>query len=168
MNDFQKEEVFQAFVGENRRLWVRLAYRVLGNREEAEDVVQETLFLLWEKGTLSKVDSPGAYTARSIWLNAIKRKTRGKVHVPLEEAPEAATHMDLDTTGPSPAADPARLEQALLGLPETQRNVIRMKYYMGLSFKEIGEALKISLNTAGSRCRYALRTLRQALEGRKS
>jgi RNA polymerase sigma-70 factor (ECF subfamily) len=59
--------------------------------------------------------------------------------------------------------DPVQLEQALGSLPESQQTVIRMKYYMGLSFREIGEALQISLNTAGSRCRYALETLRDIL-----
>ena len=63
--------------------------------------------------------------------------------------------------------DPLRLERAIEDLPEAQRTVIRMKYYMGLSFREIGEALKISLNTAGSRCRYALEALRETLGQRR-
>lgn len=162
MNDFPQGEAFQAFVSENRGLWLKLAHRVLENREEAEDVVQETLALLWEKRDQLSVGNPADYAARSVWLNSLKRRTRGRWNLSLEEVAEPAV-----PENPEPehweTLDPAHLEQALLRLPEAQRTVIRMKYYLGLSFKEIGEALQISLNTAGSRCRYALRALREAL-----
>jgi len=165
MSDFQQEGAFQTFVVENRDLWLKLAYRVLENREEAEDVVQETLTVLWEKRDWLKLEKPGAYAARSVWLNSLKRRTRGRTHLPLEEVAEPA----VDETGEPEhweKLDPLELEGALQKLPEAQQTVIRMKYYMGLSFKEIGETLKISLNTAGSRCRYALQALREALGGR--
>jgi RNA polymerase sigma-70 factor, ECF subfamily len=166
MNDLQEEGSFQAFVAQNRTLWLKLAIRVLEDREEAQDVVQETLAVLWEKRDRLKVESPGAYAARSVWLNALKRRTRRRVHLPLEgvaepAAPEKGEGADWKKM------DPVHLEEALLRLPEAQRTVIRMKYYMGLSFREIGEALQISLNTAGSRCRYALQALREALGGRR-
>jgi RNA polymerase sigma-70 factor, ECF subfamily len=167
MNDFQQEGVFRSFIAENRGLWLKLAYRVLENREEAEDVVQETLAILWERRSLLEVESPGAYAARSVWLNALKRRTRSRVHLPLEEVPEPAAPERHEPEGWSEITDPVLLEKALQSLPEAQRTVIRMKYYMGLSFREIGEALEISLNTAGSRCRYALQTLREILGGRR-
>ena len=162
MNDFQSGEDFQAFVAENRGLWVRLARRVLGNREEAEDVVQETLALLWERRDGLKVENPGAYTARAVWLNSLKRRARRKRHLPLEMA-ESAGQEKPETEFLSETVDPRALERAMEKLPEAQKAVLRMKFYMGLSFKEIGEALEISLNTAGSRCRYALGALRAAL-----
>jgi RNA polymerase sigma-70 factor (ECF subfamily) len=163
MIDFRQEEAFQAFVTENRGLWLKLAHRVLQNREEAEDVVQETLAVLWEKRDSLGVEKPAAYVCRAVWLNALKRQTRGKHHLPLEEVAEPAAPERPDRAAWE-KLDPVHLEQALLKLPEAQRTVIRMKYYLGLSFKEIGEALQISLNTAGSRCRYALQALREALE----
>lgn len=164
MSDFRQGEAFQAFVSENRELWLKLAYRILQNREESEDVVQETLAALWEKRDSLEVEKPVAYACRAVWLNALKRRTRGKHHLPLEEVaePAAPEKHDQETWE---KLDPVHLEQALLKLPEAQRTVIRMKYYLGLSFKEIGEALQISLNTAGSRCRYALEALRKALAG---
>jgi RNA polymerase sigma-70 factor, ECF subfamily len=165
MSDFRQEGDFQAFVSENRGLWLKLAFRVLQNREEAEDVVQETLAVLWEKRDSLEVEKPVAYACRAVWLNALKRRTRGRMHLPLEEVPEPAAPERAEAEGRG-KLDPVQLEQALLRLPEAQRTVVRMKYYMGLSFKEIGEALQISLNTAGSRCRYALEALRKALDHR--
>jgi RNA polymerase sigma factor (sigma-70 family) len=166
MDDFRQERAFQAFVSENRGLWLRLARRVLEDREEAEDVVQETLAVLWEKRDSLSVENPGAYAARAVWLNSLKRRTRGRFHLSLEDAGEPAAPEGREAESWE-ALDPLRLEMALLKLPEAQRTVVRMKYYMGLSFKEIGEALQISLNTAGSRCRYALAALRRALDPRR-
>jgi len=164
MTDFRQEAGFQAFVTAHRELWFKLAARVLENREEAEDVVQETLAFLWEKRQVLSIENPGAYVARAVWLNSIKRRTRRKIALSLDEIPEPAAQ---EAIFELPAMDPRHLEKALEALPPSQQTVIRMKYYMGLSFKEIGEALKISLNTAASRCRYALAALSKNLEGHR-
>jgi RNA polymerase sigma factor (sigma-70 family) len=162
MNDFRQADVFQAFIEANRPLWVRLAMRVLERREEAEDVVQETLATLWEKRDSLELENPGAYVARSVWLNALKRRTRRKTHLSLDEVAEPAAMEVLETEGLAPG-QAQRLSKALQSLPEEQRRVIQMRYHRDLSFKEIGETLQISLNTAASRTRYALKTLRKAL-----
>ena len=46
-------------------------------------------------------------------------------------------------------------------LPELQREVLMMRYYQGLSFKEIAEITKVSINTALGRMRYAILNLRR-------
>ncbi|HXL72554.1 MAG TPA: sigma-70 family RNA polymerase sigma factor [bacterium] len=161
MNDFLKEEVFQTFIEVNRPLWMRLAVRVLENREEAEDVVQETLAGLWEKRNSLEVVNPGAYVARSIWLNSLKRRTRRKIHLPLEDVREPEAAQESELFDEAMASRLPQLEKALKRLPEEQQKVLRMKYQMDLSFKEIGETLQISLHTAASRTRYALKTLRK-------
>lgn len=55
------------------------------------------------------------------------------------------------------------VQDALQSLPDEQREVLVMKIWGGLTFKQIGEALGIPLNTAASRYRYALAGLRQRL-----
>ena len=49
-------------------------------------------------------------------------------------------------------------------LPEDQQQVIYMRHYMGLSFKEIAEQTEVSINTALGRMRYALINLRKLIE----
>jgi RNA polymerase sigma-70 factor (ECF subfamily) len=49
-------------------------------------------------------------------------------------------------------------------LPEDQQQVIYMRHYMGLSFKEIAEQTDVSINTALGRMRYALINLRKLIE----
>ncbi len=52
-------------------------------------------------------------------------------------------------------------------LPEDQRQVIIMRHYMGLSFKEISRQTDVSINTALGRMRYALINLRKLIEKNK-
>lgn len=52
-------------------------------------------------------------------------------------------------------------------LPEDQQQVIYMRHYMGLSFKEIAEQTEVSINTALGRMRYALINLRKLVDEKK-
>ena len=49
-------------------------------------------------------------------------------------------------------------------LPKEQKEVVMMRYYMGLSFKEIAEQTEVSINTALGRMRYALINLRKLID----
>lgn len=51
-------------------------------------------------------------------------------------------------------------------LPDNQREVVKMRHYMGLSFKEIADETNVSINTALGRMRYALINLRRMMEER--
>ena len=51
-------------------------------------------------------------------------------------------------------------------LPEEQREVVKMRYYEGLSFKEIAEQTGVGINTALGRMRYALINMRQLIKKR--
>jgi RNA polymerase sigma-70 factor (ECF subfamily) len=48
-------------------------------------------------------------------------------------------------------------------LPDEQREVVMMRYYSGLSFKEIAETTGVGINTALGRMRYALLNLRKMM-----
>ena len=164
MNRTEPDPPFHRWVEKKRKGWVRLAQRALGNRDEAEDVVQDTLVAVWRRLPGLGLRDRDAYAARSIWLNALKRAKRGKRHLPFPEGFEPAAPEPLEEEPDE--WDPLALEEAVAQLPEPQKAVVRLKYYGGLTFREIGETLAISINTAGSRCRYALGALRDVL-GRK-
>lgn len=51
-------------------------------------------------------------------------------------------------------------------LPDSQKEVIRLRHYFGLSFKEIAEETNVSINTALGRMRYALINMRKKMEER--
>ena len=58
----------------------------------------------------------------------------------------------------------ADLRRLVEELPEEQREVVRLRYYGGLSFKEIAEHTEVSINTALGRMRYALINLRKMIK----
>lgn len=49
-------------------------------------------------------------------------------------------------------------------LPDNQRQVVKMRHYMGMSFKEIADETNVSINTALGRMRYAILNLRKMME----
>ncbi len=58
----------------------------------------------------------------------------------------------------------SQLKQLIELLPEEQREVLKMRHYMEMSFKEIAEETNVSINTALGRMRYALINLRKMIE----
>jgi RNA polymerase sigma factor (sigma-70 family) len=61
----------------------------------------------------------------------------------------------------------SEVKELIKELPEDQQQVIYMRHYMGLSFKEIAEQTDVSINTALGRMRYALINLRKLIKDKK-
>jgi RNA polymerase sigma-70 factor (ECF subfamily) len=152
---------FDAWFQRSRPKLLRLAVSRLRDHDEAEDVVQETALAVWRRHEAGTVEDLDAYAARSVWQNAIKRSTRKRRFESLEDA-------ELDGLGVPDAVDAwidsLEMEEAIAELPLAQQTVLRLRFYTGLSFRETAQALSISLNTAASRCRYALESLRKGFD----
>ncbi len=71
-----------------------------------------------------------------------------------------ASFVQITLTAP-PQLTAWELERAILDLPPPQQAVLRLRFYAGMSFREISQSLAISMNTAASRCHYALAALRR-------
>jgi RNA polymerase sigma-70 factor, ECF subfamily len=144
----------------DRDALVLIADRVLRDRHEAEDVVQETILAVWQRLPDIAADKVSHYLYRAVRQNARKRRSRLREHAALEGVIEA---VQLDPRSQSVWADPIDLDEAIRSLPNSQQRVIRLKYYVGLNFRQIGVSLSISTHTAASRCRYAIARLRRLL-----
>lgn len=159
-----RPDTFEQWVAAARPQLVRLATHLLKDPGEAENVVQATLLAVWEAHVAGEAADLDAYAKRAVWLNAMRRRARWREWEGLEEAPEEA----VATGAPDEELSAWELEEALQGLPQAQQLVLRMRFYGGMSFKEIGHALSISLNTAASRARYGLEALRSAFSKSES
>lgn len=142
-----------------------LALRRLGDRMRAEDAVQETFAAVWRSARTYRPDrGAGAPWLYAVARNAIVDRSRSRSDVPGEipDAPAAEP-------GPQEHAEASyvswRVHRALESLQESEREVIELAYYGGLSQSETADFLNIPLGTVKTRTRAALGRLADLLEG---
>jgi RNA polymerase sigma-70 factor (ECF subfamily) len=142
-----------------------LALRRLGDRMRAEDAVQETFAALWRSARTYRPErGPGAPWLYAVARNAIVDRARHRSDTPTE-VPDAAS-LEL---GPDERAEASfvswRVHRALEGLPQSERDVIELAYWGGLSQSEVAQFLGIPLGTVKTRTRSGLGHLAAMLEG---
>lgn len=139
----------------------RHALMILADRSLAEDAVQQTFARLLGRGELQRPGSDEAFLRVVLRNEAYRLLSSIRRHEHLDNAP---VHL-LEASGPEPAdaEEQQRLEVALRSLPPAQREVLHLKIWEGLTFAQISQMLQIPQNTAGSRYRYAIESLRTVL-----
>ena len=149
-----------------------LAFRILSNRERAEDVLQEAFVNVWHSagGFNASVAGPMTWLINIVRNKAIDALRSGKA--------ERASTSALDEDALAVAADEAQQPQALLDesltrlringcmgeLGASQRQALALAYYRGMVHTEIAEALRVPLGTAKAWVRRGLDKLRACLE----
>jgi RNA polymerase sigma-70 factor (ECF subfamily) len=138
------------------------ATSALGDRELAEEVVQDVFAQLWKHAQ----DYDQRRASVRTWLYAIARNRVIDAHRRAAARPKRAEDEDsLETAAEIDAAlDHAVLRwqvtTALARLSPAHREVIRLAHYGGLTMREIAERTGVPLGTVKSRTSYALRHLR--------
>ena len=142
------------------------AFTILRDEEEAEEMVQQVFFKLWERNeNLSLTGSVSAYLYRAVHnesLNYIKhQKVRSdhKLHV--------AYSMKNEVEHPEKKIQAGELEKkihsALNELPEQCRTIFQMSRFDELKYREIADKLGISVKTVENQMGKALKLLRAKL-----
>lgn len=141
-----------------------IVYRVLGQREDAEDVTQEVFLAVLEKIDTYDPRRPFAPWIHRIAMNrAINaRKARGLRRT--DEIPEsAAAPGDEPDVAAAKAEERERLARAMLELPERQRLIVRLFDLEGFSSVEIGSMLGMADGTVRWHLHQARERLRRVL-----
>ncbi|MEX0730315.1 MAG: RNA polymerase sigma factor [Aquisalimonadaceae bacterium] len=142
----------------------RLAWRLTGSQEDAEDLIQETLLRAYPKrDQVLELDAPGPWLARVLhntWVDRWRRKGVMRDAYSLDDPdsplPEASTSDEPLLV----AVESAALEQALATLPEPQRVVVLMHDAEGYTLEEISRILDVPVGTLKSRLHRAREALR--------
>jgi RNA polymerase sigma-70 factor, ECF subfamily len=142
-----------------------LALRRLGDRMRAEDAVQETFAALWRSARTYRPErGPGAPWLYAVARNAIVDRARNKSDAPTEIPDTASLEL-----GPDERAEASfvswRVHRALEALPQSERDVIELAYWGGLSQSEVAHFLGIPLGTVKTRTRSGLGRLAGLLAG---
>jgi RNA polymerase sigma-70 factor (ECF subfamily) len=167
-----EEEAFGRIVRQWERKLYNLAWRVVGNREDAQDIVQETFFSVFK--SIKGLRDPDSF---STWLYQItlnhcraRRKSRS-LSLPLHDPVSKETGSDKDPSAAIPAVDRGDsvetldiIQKALAGLSEEHRSAIVLKEYVGLSLEELAQVMECPLSTAKSRLYHGLREVQRNLK----
>jgi RNA polymerase sigma-70 factor (ECF subfamily) len=146
-----------------------LAYRMVGRRGAAEDVVQEAFLSLWRSG--ARYDhtrgSVRTWVLGIVHHRAIDALRRSMVHDKrrasdegIEERFEAKERTDVQAARREEATE---VRSALATLPEEQSKAIELAYFGGFSHSEIANMLEMPIGTVKGRIRLGLEKLRGQL-----
>ena len=156
---------FEVLYRRYARAVLGLAMRRLGDRGRAEEAVQETFASVWRSAASYRPErGPGAPWLYAVARHAIVDRFRARAEAPAEVPEEAA-----DEPGPAERAEASfvawRVHRALEELPETERTVIELAYWGGMSQSEVADYLNVPLGTVKTRTRSGLHRLADLLEG---
>ena len=156
----------------------RFSVAVCGHADDAEDAMQEALLKTYRY--TSSIREPEAFRP---WLhrtvrNACLMNRRKRVHEPRRLESLDQPHADGDRAAydpPDPGRNPeqlaansrlkGRLQQAMRGLPPSQRAIVFLREMQGLSTREVAHVLGISEDNVKTRLSRARKALQTALEG---
>lgn len=157
-------DAFEPLVTENQNMVYRLAYRMVGNEQDAWDVSQETFLKAYN--ALSSFRGESRF---STWLyrlagnaatDLLRSRKTGRI-VSLDELQEETPTFDVADDAPTPEAELERrevqrsLQEALQKLPEDSRKILTLREIGGLSYDEISETLSLEIGTVKSRLNRA-------------
>lgn len=140
----------------------RYAASILGDTDAAKDVVQDSFIRLWKEPREQVEDHVRPWLFRVCRNRALDLRRKGGRMKPLSEF-ETATR-PAEGQGPEEAAEQHDSHAQVLGLmqqlPDNQREVVRLKFQNGLSYKEIASVTELSVSNVGFLLHTALKTLR--------
>jgi len=177
---YQRGEVraFELLLSRHRKPVYNFILRFVGEKETAEDVLQEVFMRVIKGAEAYKRQAKFTtwlYTiARNLCVDQTRRRKHRKhasLDAPLDGSADAGTLLDVIPSSEM-ASDrkssnrelQARMQRAIAGLVEDQREVFVMREFLDLPFKQIAEIVGVPENTVKSRMRYALEKLRLELD----
>lgn len=149
---------------------------IVRDRYLAEDLFQDTFIKAIRLLQEGKYNEDGKFlpwiarVARNIAIDHIRKNKRQPVVVMDSGSSFFSSFNFADTDAESVQIEQdesARVRKLIAQLPEEQRDVLVMRHFADMSFKDIAEATGVSVNTALGRMRYALINLKKLLEKHK-
>lgn len=163
---------FSRFYDQYSKLLFSIAFKVLNDSKEAEDVLQEVFLQVWDKAGHydSRLGKPVSWVVTLTRNKAIDHIRSSQRRAKLME--QAATEMAVQSDVAATANESVRgqesaqlISSAVSELPADQRKAIEMAFFSGLTQNEISETLKEPLGTIKARIRRGMLKLRDRLEG---
>ena len=161
------ENVLEAMVREHARLVYRVAYSVLRNHHDAEDVTQETFARVLRYGKkIGEVRDQKTWLARIAWRVAVDRRKK-MPEISLDDATNTVSELRTSIASAEEVvlgSEMSRLLEALItALPEQLRDPLTLSTVQEMSPNDIAEILRIKPSAVRSRLFRAREILREKL-----
>jgi RNA polymerase sigma-70 factor (ECF subfamily) len=152
-------EAFEMIIHTHSRTLFAIAFGILQNREEAEDVVQDSLVKAWKMRW--RVRDPKKFPA---WLSMIARYRAHDVLRKRRRIPMARETVETSEKEPIESTDLDRhLHSALAALPELHRTALTLRYFEDMDYRSIENTLGLSNGALRGILGRALASLRKQL-----
>ena len=151
-----------------------LAYRMVGNNEDAQDIAQDAFLRVYQAIQRFRSDATFSTWLHRIVVNAChdelaRRKRRPATMSELTDDDDAPSPLDLRSTGETPETALLQrerqqaIQRALAELPEVSRMVIVLHDIQGMGYQEIAEVTRTEVGTVKSRLNRARNMLREKI-----
>jgi len=165
-------QAFEAIVRRHQSRLLSSCVLLCRDRYAAEDLVQETFLKAVVCIRAGRYNEEGKLLpwllrmAHNLAIDKI-RKSKRRPEIIVEDGSPVFSQMEFATSTAEDARMRTERDQQLRdhvkSLPESQREVLMLRHFAGMSFKEIAEHTDVSINTALGRMRYALINLRKKM-----
>ena len=163
---------YAQFVREHEVNILTYVYRMVGSREDAEDITQAALLQAWETWNRVDPDLAGGYVkwcyriARNLAIDLLrKKKPRPLDDEEMERAPDTRALRPEDVYEHRVQSNQVR--ESIQELEEKYREVLVLRYQEEMSYEKIAEILELPLSTVETRIFRAKKMLREKLERKK-
>jgi RNA polymerase sigma-70 factor (ECF subfamily) len=165
-------EAFRALVEQHSRSAFRLAFRMTGNEQDAEDVVQESLLKAYRHlGRFETRSDFGTWLYRIVAncaLDAIRSRHSRQQHTRPEPFEQSESTNASELPGPERLAESSelkrRVQAALGGLSPLERAAFALRHFEGRTIREISSTLGLGTSAAKQAVFRAVKKLRVELE----
>jgi RNA polymerase sigma-70 factor (ECF subfamily) len=170
-------DAFRVLVERHSRALFRLAFRMTGNEQDAEDVVQESFLRAYRQ--LGKFDERASFgtwlyrIATNCSLDLVRSRKRRSEHIAQQPDGE---HPENDLVSTLPSADPTperaafstevreRVAEAMNDLSATERTAFVLRHFEGMCIEDVSQVLECQPGAAKHSVFRAVQKLRRALE----
>lgn len=166
-----KDSAFDELLARNQQQLFDFILALTRDKDKADDLFQETFIRVIVKMKDGQYFNQGKFLywlmriARNLLIDDVRKQKKGQaVNISDDELLTV-----IDCGHPYKSREDMLVAEELSGhmrqlmdlLPDEQREVVLMRYYQGLQFKDIAEITNVSINTSLGRMRYAIRNMRR-------
>lgn len=169
------EQALEVLIKKHQSKLFGFIYSKVGDRDLANDIFQDTFIKVIHTFKANRYNEEGKFLpwviriSHNLIIDHFRREKRMRMQRDSDEYSVFDFMMDdspiIEKTLIKNQIDES-MQLLIEGLPDDQREVLYMRIYQDLSFKEIAEQTDVSINTALGRMRYALINLRKVIEQR--